>query len=101
MDVYYGKYFATEIIAQTKLYNFGVEVDGTNDYAWAKILLNQPIYDTQSPFNKQGSIAHEMGHAFGLDHMNDETDNLMCQLKYNRSVNKPDTASIAGINFLY
>ena len=81
-----------------------------NDWTWAKIVLvaNVQSGQTKSNFNlitdyhKQGTIAHELGHAFGLNDSN--TGNgyrVLTQYSSGRIVNSPFPDDLIGINHLY
>jgi hypothetical protein len=104
IDIYKGDYYpkSFSVLGETKFYNSGgSEINPSNNYSWTKIQLNAPNFDSLSSFDKSGTIAHEMGHAFGLAHNQYEKDSIMCQLGKGRYVNTPDIGSLYGINALY
>ncbi len=80
------------------------------NYSWTEIVLNSDVFPyLQSRVyngltgdqNRQGTIAHEFGHAMGLAHSNSNPDVIMCQLGYDRRVYTPMEDDLAGINYLY
>lgn len=91
----------------------------TQNWVWAKITLNSssfPGINAQNNMTKSecqlGTIAHEFGHAMGLNHCYETTANgyggidyhperIMCQLGYGRSVSEPTKADLVIINHLY
>ncbi|WP_081505061.1 matrixin family metalloprotease [Paenibacillus senegalensis] len=56
--------------------------------------------DSMSWTDKQGVFAHEIGHALGLDHVND-TKQVMSTALTGREVYLPGSDDIAGANYLY
>lgn len=50
---------------------------------------------------RQGTMAHEFGHAMGLAHSNNNPDVIMCQLRYGRRVYLPMADDANGINSLH
>lgn len=104
MDIYYDTYYDSSlgIIAETKFFIKSSLANPSNsNWGWAAIELNIPTYRGLSTFDKKGTIAHEMGHAFGLAHNNGNPNVIMCQLKYNRAVNSAQKDDLNGINYLY
>lgn len=51
-------------------------------------------------WTQQGTVAHEMGHSFGLAH-NFDTDRTIMNYYFNRSVNEPQPIDLNEINDLY
>lgn len=74
--------------------------DITTNWFYAEIHLNLDTLATIEYNQRQGTITHEMGHAFGLKHSMD-TNCIMCQYGYGRNVYLVDADSHNGINFLY
>ncbi len=103
IDIYKGNYYprSSGILGETKFYRSGSQIDPSSNYSWAKIQLNSSSFDSLNTYHKSGTIAHEMGHAFGLAHNNYEGDSIMCQFGAGRTVNTPDSGSLYGINSLY
>lgn len=104
MDIYAGNYYSSDtgIIAQTTFWVYSTQLDPyKSNWGWNKIQLNMPVMSTLDTYDQQGSIAHEMGHAFGLDHNNEDPTTIMCQLAYGRFVYMPTPDDLNGINHLY
>jgi hypothetical protein len=92
-------------IAQTDLFVGATNVSNgsnpTQSWGWTKINLNNNVIPNETIYVKQGTIAHEFGHCMGLAHNNANPGTIMCQMKYNRTVNQPQADDCNGINFLY
>lgn len=69
------------------------------DYCNVYIYTN--MHDWSDTNSVQGTIAHEMGHVFGLDHNNDNQYSVMCQWNYGRKVYKPGKSDHDGLNAMY
>lgn len=85
---------STGILAETEFYDsnenqLNPSKSSTNWY-YAKIYINDDEFrkSTFSNENVQGTIIHEMGHAFGLAHNNENPRSIMCQTKYYRLVQR-------------
>jgi hypothetical protein len=110
MDIYNGSYYsyASGILGETLFYRFSALVEDqygqpNQNWGWNEIHLNNPRFEesTFTTFNRQGTIAHEMGHAMGLAHY---TDPYVIMSQYNngyRKVNRPSLDDLYGINVLY
>ncbi len=77
----------------------------TNNVNWyyAKILINNDVFkkDLFTDNQAQGTIIHEMGHAFGLDHNNDNKYSIMCQSNQGRQIEKVMECDNSSINVKY
>ncbi len=77
----------------------------TNNVNWyyAKILINNDVFkkDSFTDNQAQGTIIHEMGHAFGLDHNNDNKYSIMCQSNQGRQIEKVMECDNSSINVKY
>ncbi len=80
----------------------------TQNWSWTEIHLNSNSFPTLSDNSnltanekRQGTVAHEFGHAMGLAHSNNNPDVIMCQLKHDRRVYLPMADDANGINSLY
>lgn len=71
-----------------------VSPDNSNRY-YCRIALN-PQNDTPA-----ATIAHEIGHAFGLSHRISKTDSIMQYCHDNRTVSAPQPCDYAVISHLY
>lgn len=105
---------STTTVAGTYFYvkNVGCinpNLQGPNqNYSWTEIDLNSNSFPSlaansslSADEKRQGTIAHEFGHAMGLAHSNDNPKVIMCQLKANRSVYMPMADDAQGVNALY
>lgn len=104
IDFHKGNYYsyATGTIAYTAYYNNSKSVDpDVVNWYWCKIVINSPVFDTLSDFNKTGTVSHEIGHAFGLDHPDTLTKSVMPQLKQKRYVDGPQAIDFDEINKKY
>jgi hypothetical protein len=103
MDLYHDYYYdpATGISAVTEcMLNNQVTNQYLNNWNWGKIKLNTPVFDPLSEFDEKGTVAHEMGHLFGLGHTS-VTNRIMCPLADGRTVNACQADDANGINYLY
>ena len=68
---------------------------------YGEIYLNTSYTEQMASVHKQGVIAHEMGHVFGLAHNNDNPYSIMCQGAYGRVTETVGLADHYGINAMY
>lgn len=68
--------------------------NGTSNYFYAEIVINNQNYIDSS------TIAHEMGHAYGLDHTSNKYS-IMYTPKNDRLVSTPQSVDNDTINYLY
>ena len=95
---YYG------VLGETAQFRNGQKVNQySSNWTYAEIRLNDTLLrsDSVSNYNCQGTVCHEMGHAFGLAHNNSNTGSVMCQLSSGRTVNRPAQTDNDAINLLY
>lgn len=78
------------------------------NYSWTEIHLNSSVFPNltgntylTADQKRQGTVAHEFGHAMGLAHSNNNMYVIMCQLASGRRVYLPMTDDANGINSLY
>lgn len=60
----------------------------SSNWLFNEIYLNYFYMDEYSSTTKQGVIAHEFGHAFGLDHNDTNSNSIMCSMSHGRAVYK-------------
>ena len=104
----YGKsrdsFVSSRILGQTNMFNsasqdISSQAKYTN-WVYAEISLNTTDLASDTN-NTQGTIAHEMGHCFGLDENNSVTDSIMCQTGAGRTVYLVGADDNNGINAIY
>ncbi|EHJ00730.1 peptidase M10A and M12B matrixin and adamalysin [Clostridium sp. DL-VIII] len=96
---------ANGIIAYTKFYLPNITrpdkwTRATPNVNWTQnhIIVNPGMYKNLAYDQQLGTIAHELGHAFGLAHVNDTSDLMYPKML---GVYLPQSDDIAGIKHLY
>ncbi len=68
---------------------------------WSKIVIARPaLFDSSSCPNRQGIVAHEMGHGFGLAH-NTYSSTLMYSGIAGTSVTRAQLDDVNGVRYIY
>lgn len=102
-DAYFGG--GMNVIARTEFYsNAGGGINPTvSDWAYAEVHINNDVYSSSSISNEQalGTTIHEIGHAFGLAHYNNNKYSIMCQTSYGRISQRVQLVDNDAINNLY
>jgi Matrixin len=104
MDIYAGSYYPSYmgVLGETEFWKYDTKLDPYQEnWGWNKIKLNNPNFNNLNSTDRKGTIAHEMGHAFGLAHNNSNPYAIMCQLGYGRKVSNSQADDLHGINYLY
>lgn len=104
---FYGKTTSfwgdSNIRGETRMFtNSGQDItsQATNtNWMYAEIYINTSVVETNT-IRGQGTIAHEMGHAFGLDHVTDKNA-LMYGYSNDRLTHVVSLDEHNGINYLY
>lgn len=73
------------------------------NYDFAIIYINDNYFRRNDFSNAQATatLAHEMGHAFGLAHNNTNPNSIMCQLGYGRTATRIQKVDNDALNSLY
>lgn len=74
---------------------------GVSAYYFAEIVINNDTIVNRTSFEKIGTMAHEFGHALGLDENNSDPTKIMCQLGSGRTVNTVSSAEYAKVVDIY
>ncbi len=91
-----------DALAETFFFNSSAqEVYSSKPYYFAEITINNDTYVDLTSFQKIGTAAHELGHAFGLSENNNNTNMIMCQLGSGRTVNTVNSAEYAKVVDIY
>lgn len=89
-------------IAETVYFHSdGMGATGNSAYYYAEIHINKDIIAECTSFEKIGTMAHEFGHAMGLDENNSNTSSIMCQLGSGRTVNTVSAEDYATVVSIY
>lgn len=98
--------YAHRVLAETRYFNGSGTIlnPDTSNWLYSEIYVNN---DTMSKINdqeRQGTMSHELGHAFGLAHWPDNNINqysIMCQLNQGRKVFTVQAVDNEAINLKY
>lgn len=105
MDIYAGSYTSypyNSANAWTEFWIYSTQVSPhSQNWGWNKIYLNSYNMSSYSSTTKKGVVAHEMGHAFGLNENNSNRNSVMCQMGSGRAVTASTADDLNGINYLY
>jgi hypothetical protein len=91
----------TDVIGVTNFFvNQTKVIPSTQNWYWAKIRLAKNLMSSY-PQYQQTTISHEIGHAFGLDHVNNQLMDSSVTDAYNLGIQYPRKDEYSGINYLY
>ena len=79
----------------------GSETSGVRPYYYSEIRINNDTIGSCTSYEKIGTMAHELGHAPGLDENNTNTSSIMCQLGSGRTVNTVSAEDYATVVSIY
>jgi len=89
-------------IAITDYYtSSGSGTTGLVPYYYAEITINKDEIGYCTNYEKIGTMAHELGHALGLEENNSNTSSIMCQLSSGRTVNTVSSEDYATVVNIY
>lgn len=88
VDFYGANLGDANTIAETRYFikNNGISTrvyPNTSDWLYAEIYINPGTFDILSIFNRQGTISHEFGHAWGLAHNHPNPNRYMDKKIFN------------------
>lgn len=72
-----------------------------SNWDYAEVTIFVDMHDPNNLNKLQRSIAHGMGHAFGLDDNYNNQDSVMCDFYHTCNVYKPGKADHDGLNAIY
>lgn len=102
---YWSASIRDRVLAETLHFDSSENQVQNHDKNWyyAKILINDDNFKKSSFSNEnaQGTIIHEMGHAFGLAHNNTNPNSIMCQTSSGRKVQRVQYVDNNAINKKY
>ncbi|MFD4706012.1 matrixin family metalloprotease [Gottfriedia sp. NPDC058432] len=101
IDVYKKTSVNNTVAAYTYFMYGNKNVDASKtDWFWVKIDIQSLTYNKLSDWQKRLVHAHEIGHAFGLNHTN-ISGNLMHSNGNSSTTNIPLNDQFNGINYIY
>lgn len=100
-----GFWSVSGVLAETRFYLIsGAQISPTDsNWYYTNIYINHDNFSDPNFSDDQarGTIIHELGHAFGLDHYNTQPYSIMCQTGYGRIVQRVQKTDNDTVNFLY
>lgn len=73
---------------------------GSRHWSWARVEI-APVYFSSNGTTQMRAMAHEIGHALGLNHNKDSVSKLMYPSDHPSMPTGPVASELQGINFLY
>ncbi|WP_302950351.1 matrixin family metalloprotease [Holdemania filiformis] len=93
-DSYWTNQESYGVLAETLFYRYGERIkpnpNNYTNWTFTEIYINDDNFRSPSFTNDQaqGTVIHEMGHAFGLAHNNSNVNSIMCQTSHSRAVQR-------------
>lgn len=96
------EFISPSCLAETSYFNSnGNNCSSSTQYFFAEIMINEDTIEDITSYQKIGTMAHELGHALGLNENNSDTSKIMCRLAYGRTVNTVSAAEYAQVVSIY
>lgn len=73
----------------------------TESWLFSEIHINNDVFQDYNFTVRQGTIAHEFGHAWGLGHNNENVNSIMCSVGYGRVAQTVQQVDQDAFNRLY
>ena len=73
----------------------------SESWLFSEIHINNDVFQDYGFDHREGTLTHELGHAWGLGHNNENQNSVMCQTGYGRKVNKVQKVDNDAFNALY
>lgn len=100
-DTFWPTNVRSGILAETRFYDgSGTRLYPTVDYVYTEIFINDTTMHNLNVDNMRGTITHEIGHALGLDHNNNNPNSIMCQTSSHRvaqTVQEIDNTAVVNL----
>ena len=86
MEIMATQHFGQEQMVPLETHIQLIQILKTGYLLFNEVKLNSKYLSNQTDAYKQGVVAHEMGHCFGLNENNTNPYSIMCQAGHGRAV---------------